>query len=85
MTGNLFSVINSASLWNSHFSLSSNVAILNGISIWSDGNKPSKIVYSDALGDLASIPDFFNPVRAVSVHFPRIGVTITTGYVPRFT
>lgn len=28
---------------SSFFSLSSNVAILNGISIWPDGNKPSKI------------------------------------------
>ena len=58
-TRNLFAVINSASSWNSHGHLSfvsltelsfwrSNLASLNGIPIWPERNKPSKINYSDA-------------------------------------
>ena len=54
-----FVVINSASSWNSNVHLSSeslteltfwrsNVANLNGIPIWPERNKPSKIFYSDA-------------------------------------
>ena len=61
MTRNLFAVVNSASSWNSYVLLSpesltelifckSNIASLNGIPIWPNRNKPSKIIYSDASG-----------------------------------
>ena len=61
MSRNLFAVINTAPTWNSCVRLSSealdelnfwksNVASLNGITIWPVRHKPSKIVYSDASG-----------------------------------
>lgn len=60
-TRNLFTLINSASSWNSYVLLSpesltelifwkSNSASLNSILIWPNRNKPSKIIYSDASG-----------------------------------